>query len=139
MDTKRTLREKLAPTIPCQSALDLIDKLLVCDPSKRLDADQSLAHEFFQEEPLPGDLSCLSSSGISFLEYLSQAHRSRNVAAVAAHMNNFRSAGPQNFRGRGGVLPGGLSGAMNGAANAFRYRGLPPDPDNSNINFDRIY
>uniref|UniRef100_A0A183SR89 Cyclin-dependent kinase 9 n=2 Tax=Schistocephalus solidus TaxID=70667 RepID=A0A183SR89_SCHSO len=139
MDTKRTLREKLAPKIPCQSALDLIDKLLACDPSKRLDADQSLAHEFFQEEPLAGDLSCLSQSGISFLEYLGQANRSRSVAAVAAHINNFRSAGPQSFRGRGGVLPGGLSGAMNGAANPFRYRGLPPDPDNSNINFDRIY
>ena len=58
MGIPRTLRERLA-SISAPSAIDLIDRLLVCDPSRRLTADQALAHEFFQEDLPPGDLPSL--------------------------------------------------------------------------------
>jgi cyclin-dependent kinase 9 len=40
---------------PC--ACDLLDKLLVLDPSKRCDSDSALDHDFFWTEPMPYDLS----------------------------------------------------------------------------------
>ncbi|CAG5090086.1 Similar to cdk9-a: Cyclin-dependent kinase 9-A (Xenopus laevis) [Cotesia congregata] len=37
-------------------ACDLLEKLLVLDPSKRYDADSALDHDFFYTDPLPSDL-----------------------------------------------------------------------------------
>lgn len=38
------------------AACDLLDKLLQLDPSKRLDADAALNHDFFWTDPMPCDL-----------------------------------------------------------------------------------
>lgn len=126
METRRNLREKLTPQISTPSAVNLIDRLLLVDPSRRLTAEQALAHEFFSEEPPAGDLSCLSQSGNCCLEYLSQ--RNRQQAA-----NNFRG-GHNNLRGLSRGAPNAVP-----AAGQFRYRAMPPDHQDSNMNFDRIY
>lgn len=34
-------------------AADLLDKLLVFDPNKRLTAEEALAHPYFKTQPLP--------------------------------------------------------------------------------------
>lgn len=135
-DVKRHVKEKLTPQIPCPSAVDLIDKLLVLDPNKRLDADQALSHDFFHEDPPPGDLSCLSKNGASFLEYLGQANRARRGLA-----NNYRNVANPNFPARRGpnvMVPGPVPNQQIINQPYQRYRGLPPDQDSSNIN-DRIF
>ncbi|CAH8637434.1 unnamed protein product [Heterobilharzia americana] len=118
-DIKRHLREKLTPQVQ----------------SKRLDAEQALSHDFFHEDPPPGDLSCLSKNGASFLEYLGQANRARRGLG-----NNFRSAANPNFpvrRGPNVMVPGPVPNQPV-IAQSYRYRVLPPDQDSSNIN-DRIF
>lgn len=40
---------------------DLLDKLLVLNPAKRLDANSALNHDFFWEDPMPCDLSKMLS------------------------------------------------------------------------------
>merc|ERR1719341_850277 len=49
---KRRVKERLRPYLKDLSACDLIDKLLTLDPSKRLNADESLNHDFFWTEPV---------------------------------------------------------------------------------------
>ncbi|KAA3670945.1 cyclin-dependent kinase 9 [Paragonimus westermani] len=139
-DVKRHVKEKLTPQISCPSAVDLIDKLLVLDPSKRLDADQALSHDFFHEDPPPSDLSSLSKSGNCYLEYSGQVNRTRHLAG-----NNYRGVPPaHNFAQRRlpgpiGIPPGlSIQQPQGGAAGHYRYRGLPPDEDSSNIS-DRIF
>ncbi|CAH8651397.1 unnamed protein product [Heterobilharzia americana] len=79
-DIKRHVREKLTPKISSLAAVDLIDQLLVLDPSKRLDAEQALSHDYFYEDPPVGDLRSFSKSGTSYLEFLSSSNaRGRTV------------------------------------------------------------
>jgi cell division cycle 2-like protein len=40
-----------------ESGLDLLNKLLTYDPSRRITADEALKHQFFKESPLPVDPS----------------------------------------------------------------------------------
>uniref|UniRef100_A0A5K3EKX0 Protein kinase domain-containing protein n=1 Tax=Mesocestoides corti TaxID=53468 RepID=A0A5K3EKX0_MESCO len=124
MDTRRCLREKLSASIPistCSSAIDLIDKLLVCDPSGRLTAEQALGHGFFKEDPPAGDLSCLSQNGVSFLEYLS-SNRARQQYRGGQH----RGAAVR-------AVPGYRTGAGIPAVAA-----VPNQVENA-ISFDRVY
>ncbi|VDK35194.1 unnamed protein product [Taenia asiatica] len=120
MDTRRTLRDRLV-SIPVPSAIDLIDRLLVCNPSRRLTAEQALTHEFFQEDPPPGDLSCLSQNGVSFLEYITN-----NRARQQQHQQQYRGGqyrGGPGYRGRGGIPAAGA------AQNQVE----------SSMSFDRVY
>ncbi|KAH7104475.1 kinase-like domain-containing protein [Auriculariales sp. MPI-PUGE-AT-0066] len=39
--------------ITCSSGMELLDKLLVCNPEERLTATQALQHDYFYENPLP--------------------------------------------------------------------------------------
>ncbi|KAM7536787.1 hypothetical protein Aperf_G00000086499 [Anoplocephala perfoliata] len=118
-DARRTLRERLG-SLTAPSAVDLIDRLLVCNPARRLTADQALAHEFFQEDPPPGDLSCLSQNGASFLEYLARQQQQQHQAN---RMRGQYRGAPPGYRPRGG-LP--VVGAVNNQVE-------------NNMSFDRVY
>uniref|UniRef100_A0A915KVG5 Protein kinase domain-containing protein n=1 Tax=Romanomermis culicivorax TaxID=13658 RepID=A0A915KVG5_ROMCU len=73
---KRRLRERLKPYVRDQSSLDLIDALLTLDPSKRLDADKALNHQFFWEDPMPASLErMLSQHTLSMFEFLAPPRR----------------------------------------------------------------
>ncbi|VDP39394.1 unnamed protein product [Soboliphyme baturini] len=56
---ERCLIQRLATFVKDSAALDLIDKLLVLEPSRRFDAKQSLDHLFFSSDPAPSDLKKL--------------------------------------------------------------------------------
>ena len=58
----RKLRERLRVFVEDPYALDLIEKLLVLDPKKRIDADSALEHDFFWKDPLPSSLTRTLSS-----------------------------------------------------------------------------
>jgi len=73
---KRRVKERLKPYVKDAFACDLIDKLLSLDPSKRLDADNSLNHDFFWTDPMPCSLErMLSNHGQSMFEYNAPARR----------------------------------------------------------------
>lgn len=58
------------------TACDLLDKLLILDPSKRITADAALDHNFFWVDPLPSDLSkMLAQHSQSMFEYLAPQRR----------------------------------------------------------------
>ncbi|KAH3820389.1 cyclin-dependent kinase 9-like [Dreissena polymorpha] len=73
---KRKVKERLKPYVKDQYALDLLDKLLCLDPSKRIDSDSALDHAFFWEDPPPQDLSrMLAQHSTSMFEYLAPPRR----------------------------------------------------------------
>ncbi|XP_023930530.1 cyclin-dependent kinase 9-like [Lingula anatina] len=75
-DQKRKVKDRLKVYIKDQHALDLLDKLLTLDPSKRLDCDKALDHDFFWTDPRPTDLAkMLSQHTISMFEYLAPPRR----------------------------------------------------------------
>ena len=53
----RKLRDRLRHFVEDPYALDLVEKLLVLDPKKRIDADSTLEHDFFWKDPLPMDVA----------------------------------------------------------------------------------
>ena len=52
-DARRRVKERLRPYIKDKDACDLLDKLLLLDPSLRPDADAAIEHEFFWTDPMP--------------------------------------------------------------------------------------
>ncbi|KAK7070195.1 P-TEFb-associated cyclin-dependent protein kinase Cdk9 [Halocaridina rubra] len=73
---KRRVCERLQHYVRDNQALDLLDKLLTLDPSKRVDSSTALDHDFFWTDPMPGDLSkMLSQHTQSMFEYLTPARR----------------------------------------------------------------
>ena len=54
---KRRVRESLSYVVDEVNALDLIDKLLVCDPKQRITVDEALSHEYFHSIPPPAPLN----------------------------------------------------------------------------------
>lgn len=68
---KRKVKERLKAYVKDPYALDLLDKLLILDPGKRIDSDTALNHDFFWSDPLPCDLAkMLSQHNVSMFEYL---------------------------------------------------------------------
>lgn len=60
--------------------MELIDKLLVLDPSKRIDSGAALDHDFFWSDPMPCDLAAtLSHHSQSMFEYLAPTRQRRNA------------------------------------------------------------
>ncbi|XP_067661671.1 cyclin-dependent kinase 9-like isoform X1 [Haliotis asinina] len=73
---KRKVRERLKPYVRDQYAIDLLDKLLTLDPSKRLDCDTALNHDLFWSDPMPTELTqMLSRHTTSMFEYLAPPRR----------------------------------------------------------------
>lgn len=61
-DVPRRVKEILRSYIKDRHALDLLDKLLTLDPSKRIDSNSALDHDFFWLDPVPADLSKMLST-----------------------------------------------------------------------------
>ncbi|XP_071529879.1 cyclin-dependent kinase 9-like isoform X2 [Panulirus ornatus] len=73
---QRRVCERLKHYVRDNQALDLLDKLLTLDPSKRIDSSSALDHDFFWTDPMPSDLSkMLSQHTQSMFEYLAPARR----------------------------------------------------------------
>ncbi|KRX35251.1 Cyclin-dependent kinase 9, partial [Trichinella murrelli] len=80
VDQKRRVKERLKPYIRDAQALDLIDALLTLDPTKRIDADRALNHQFFWQDPMPVPLHrMLSQHTTSMFEYLAPVRRRGGV------------------------------------------------------------
>ncbi|XP_043462934.1 cyclin-dependent kinase 9-like [Leptopilina heterotoma] len=84
---KRKVKDRLKPYVKDAYACDLLDKLLILDPSKRIDANQAMDHEFFWNDPMPCDLSkMLSQYTQSMFEYLAPPRRSGNLRHPNYHV-----------------------------------------------------
>ena len=99
-DQKRRIRERLRHYVRDLHAIDLIDKLLVLDPKRRLDSDGALNHDFFWEDPMP--------SQSELAHTLSKFRRSMFVM----HSSNSRPGGGAGIGGAGGA-PGAVAGNTN--------------------------
>lgn len=74
------ISERLKPYVKDPYACDLLDKLLTLDPSKRVDADAALNHDFFWTDPMPCELSkMLGQHGQSMFEFLAPPRRAGRV------------------------------------------------------------
>jgi len=72
--------ERLKPYVKDPYACDLLDRLLTLDPSKRIDADTSLNHDFFWTDPMPCDLGkMLGTHNQSMFEFLAPPRRPGRV------------------------------------------------------------
>ncbi|RWS26547.1 hypothetical protein B4U80_06221, partial [Leptotrombidium deliense] len=88
---KRKVKERLKAYVKDNNALELLDKLLTLDPSKRSDADNLLNHDFFWSDPMPADLGkMLSQHSQSMFEFLAPRRRLNNgpAGANAPHIPN---------------------------------------------------
>lgn len=151
LDIKRHVKERLKSKISSHSAIDLIDKLLVLDPSKRLTADDALSHDYFYEDPPPGDLRSFSRSGSSYLEFLSANSRPRQAAAAqqaAAARNQPHAVSHQSAAGHHVTNAGhghnpnpGIPNHPPGHHPGQRQQGPRRGPamPEDNIHFDRVY
>lgn len=77
-DLRRKVKERLRPFVKDPYALDLLDKLLTLNPSKRLTADSALDHAFFWEDPMPSQeefAKMLSQHTTSMFEMLAPQRR----------------------------------------------------------------
>ncbi|XP_056630040.1 cyclin-dependent kinase 9 [Diorhabda carinulata] len=77
---KRKVKERLTPYLKDPYACDLLDKLLVLDPSKRADSDTALNHDFFWTDPMPCDLGkMLANHTQSMFEFLAPPRRATQM------------------------------------------------------------
>ncbi|CAL8113022.1 unnamed protein product [Orchesella dallaii] len=73
---KRKVKDRLKFYVKDGYACDLLDKLLTLDPSKRVDADEALNHDFFWTDPMPCELGpMLQHHSQSMFEYLAPPRR----------------------------------------------------------------
>ena len=123
---RRRVKERLKVYIKCAHALDLLDKLLILDPTKRLDSDSALNHDFFWSDPMPTDLGImLSHYNNSMFEFTTSRRRQvvpQQGPAAAGPLAN--PHGPYHPPGhhQGGPGRPGPGGTVNNAGGQYMDR-----------------
>ncbi|GIY09024.1 cyclin-dependent kinase 9 [Caerostris darwini] len=69
-DLKRKVKERLKPWVKDENALELLDKMLQIHPSRRIDSDNALDHDFFWSDPMPCELKILDTVQTSNFTYI---------------------------------------------------------------------
>lgn len=75
-------------------ALDLLDKMLILDPSKRISANDALAAEYFQMEPLPCDPKSLPKYEASREFQTKRKRQQQQMNEIIARRQNLRHPPP---------------------------------------------
>lgn len=119
-DLRRRVKERLRPYVKDSYALDLLDKLLTLNPSKRLTADTSLDHSFFWEDPMP--------SQAEFAKMLSQ-HTTSMFEMLAPRGPRHGAAHHQHRQRTHAQQPGGGPGPQGGV----------PTQQKPGQHFDKVY
>ncbi|KAG0351977.1 serine/threonine protein kinase, CMGC, CDC2/CDK sub [Podila minutissima] len=158
---QRKLKEDFEPY--GQLAAELMDKLLVLDPKRRLTAVQAADHDYLWSEPLPaeiGGLPVYESSHEYDRQKKQEAHQERNAPhhhntgnslhhgsghGITSRHGNDRMGGPFRSSGQGGGYGAGgdpherrekpkAHGSSTAAApTTYRPIPLPPKPSNAAI------
>lgn len=113
----RRVREKFMGMVRTELA-DLIDRLLVLDPRKRLTAEGALAHKWFDVEPLPADPASLpqypdSKEANKNNRQAQHQHAHLNApkpASIAMHSNHPHPHAPPAYGMPGGPTPMSAAG-----------------------------
>lgn len=101
LNHKRKVKERLRPYVKDALAVDLLDKLLILNPEKRINADDALLHDFFWNDPMPTDLgkmlSSLTQSNFEFLapprranHMMQRYHQSQQAVAARPQDNSYQ-------------------------------------------------
>ncbi|CAB4054144.1 CDK9 [Lepeophtheirus salmonis] len=108
---KRRVKERLKPYVKDQYAVDLLDKLLCLCPTKRLDADTALNHDFFWTDPMPLELEKMLSQH----NQTSGTTGSNNTGAPnnQMHRNRSHQPPPEGFMDRMTTIQNNLSNTPN--------------------------
>ena len=89
--SSRRVISRLRPYTNNQMACDLIDKLLCLDPSKRIDANSALEHDFFWTDPMPCSLGeMLSSLEKSMFQYFGSQRITATMARQQSQNDSFK-------------------------------------------------
>lgn len=125
---RRTFPSKMKRYTHNEHALDLLKKLFILDPSRRIDANSALDHDFFWDErdPQPAEKKALARS----LSSISQSQFEFTARQRRTHTQNNPTANSNNI-----VVP-----QMVNRGNNHRSMGHRPGPSNNDGQYrDQVY
>ena len=135
---KRRVKERLRPYVKDQFAVDLLDKLLCLCPSRRLDANAALDHDFFWTDPMPLSLEkMLSQHTQSMFEFLAPRRLSGTGHQRVTSIQQSSQGGGQS--GAGSSQSGAQGGGHHG--HHGRSRGHAQSSSSTDVSgyMDRVF